>query len=424
MLLQEDLTVNRAEKQDVDERAYYVWLQLALGAGSRLSLATIEHFGGAKNCYFSSNEWRLSGLFTNAYINKLKEAKIERAIEIVQKCDKLGQQIIHIDHPDYPVRLRRIVDAPLVLYVRGTMPRVDDEVCVSVVGTRSATPYGRKTAYNLCGRMAFCGALIVSGAALGIDSDSLNGALAAKGTTIGVLGCGINYPYLMDNKPMRDNIAQNGAIITEYPPDTPPTAGSFPKRNRIISGLSLATVVIEAASKSGSLITADFALEQGRDVFCVPGNIANSAYAGSNALMRDGARPVFSAYDILSEYASDFPHKLRMATADTPIVKHGEKAENFEDLTKKKSAKKSPKKNIVKEDLTPQNILEKPEISQDLSENAQKIFNILDFTPISLDIILAQTNIAAHLAMPAITELEMHNLMKIYPGNKVAVNPK
>ena len=423
--------------------AYYIWLQLALGPASRLSLATIEHFGGAKNCYYSQDEWRVSGLFNNKIIEKLKKAKLEQALEIIAKCEKFGQKIIHIDDPKYPVRLRRLIDAPLVLYIKGTMPNVDDEVCISVVGTRSATPYGRKTAYNLCGRMAFCGALIISGAAMGIDSDSLKGALAAKGTTIGVLGCGIDYPYLINNKDLRDTISQNGAIISEYPPNTPPTAGSFPKRNRIISGLSLATVVIEASSKSGSLITADFALEQGRDVFCVPGNVMNSAYAGSNALMRDGARPVFSAYDILSEYASDFPHKLRMATANTPIVTHradskavvaaNEKAKvaknpiSFEDLTKKvKSIKKSTTKKAIKEETpktSPQN-LEKPIPPENLSENARKIFGKLDINPISLDIILAKTNIAVHVAMPAITELEMHQLIAIHPGNKVAVNPK
>lgn len=190
---------------------------------------------------------------------------------------------------------------------------------MAVVGTRSATPYGHKTAFRLSYRLAECGALIVSGGALGIDSEAHRGALQAGGRTIAVLGCSIDYPYLSANAELRKMISEHGALISEYPPGTPPSKVSFPIRNRLISGLALGTVVVEASIKSGSLITADHALNQGKDVFAVPGNIMSSAYAGSNRLLSDGAKPVFSAADILSEYTSQYPHKINMDTAYTII---------------------------------------------------------------------------------------------------------
>ena len=293
---------------------YWVWLQGALGPGSRKALPLARALGSPAEVS-RADETRLKGLklLSEREIRALRSYPLDKAHRILEDCGRDGLQIITPQSPSYPERLREIPDPPVALYVKGTLPSVDEEVMIAIVGTRKATGYGHEAARRLSMRLARAGAVIVSGGAMGVDSAAHNGALQAKGRTVAVLGCGIGYPYLEGGRPMREEIARHGALISEFPPGTPPGKTTFPCRNRLISGLCLGTVIVEAGEHSGSLITARLAAEQGRDVFAVPGNVMSEHYTGTNRLLRDGAKPVYSALDVLEEYQPLFAHKLTLA---------------------------------------------------------------------------------------------------------------
>lgn len=435
----------------MDNKIYYVWMQRVFGAGSRKAGDVLERFGSPSAFALAGeHEWRLSGLFSEKELARIKSTPLTFAEDVIDRCEKTNQQIIVFEDERYPIRLKRLVDAPLVLYVSGTLPNIDDEVAIAVVGTRSATPYGHNTAFRLSYRLAECGALVVSGGALGIDSDAHRGALQAGGRTIAVLGCSIDYPYLSANAGLRRIISEHGALISEYPPQTAPSRASFPIRNRLISGLALGTVVVEASAKSGSLITADHALEQGRDVFAVPGNIMSAAYAGSNRLLRDGAKPVFSAADILSEYTSQYPHRINMDTAYTIIGEDflKETSEAVEDTTgndgktgirtagsRNKPAHgrahgktvASPDENArekIKSAYSKSNNGESREYIknntvniEDLSESASRVLDFLRNGAAVTDKIIENTGLSAAEVLAAVTELEIREAIEVLAGN-------
>ncbi len=221
---------------------------------------------------------------------------VERELEM---ADRLGVSIVTSDSPFYPPLLLNIYDFPPVLYVKGTLTQSD--LPLAVVGSRMASTYGRYTTERLCRELALSGVTIVSGMARGIDSAAHTGALAGKGRTIAVLGSGLDVVYPPENKGLFERIAESGAVITEFPFATQPLAANFPARNRIISGISLGVVVVEAGEKSGSLITARVALEQGREVFAVPGSIDSPGTKGTHRLIREGAKLVEGTQDILEE---------------------------------------------------------------------------------------------------------------------------
>jgi len=241
-------------------------------------------------------------------------ARVEKELEL---ADKSKVSIITSDSPLYPRLLLNIYDFPPILYVRGTLS--DQDINVAVVGSRMASTYGRFTTERLCRELVMKGITIVSGMARGIDSAAHAGAIAGKGRTIAVLGCGIDVVYPPENRKLFEKIAENGAVITEFPFSTQPVASNFPARNRIISGLSLGVVVVEANEKSGSLITARVALEQGREVFAVPGNIDSPGTKGTHRLIREGAKLIENTYDILEEILPQL--NLNNTTAKSPDEK-------------------------------------------------------------------------------------------------------
>jgi DNA processing protein len=218
----------------------------------------------------------------------------------IRKVEKAGAHIVTWDDPAYPVRLREIPNPPPVLYVRGHFAE-SDQWALAVVGTRRATTYGKEVACVFATELAAHGVSIVSGLARGIDAIAHQAALEAGGRTIAVLGHGIDVIYPPEHQKLAERIVAQGAIISDYPPGTPPEAVNFPPRNRIISGLSVGVLIIEAPENSGALITADFAAEQGRDVFVVPGSVLSSNATGTNRLLRDGALLALTTQDILEQ---------------------------------------------------------------------------------------------------------------------------
>lgn len=269
----------------------------------------VENFPSAEEVFRSSRNRIIKILEPRRNVAAVAEAilrfdsfdEVEKEIEEVYKC---GGYLIAYDDSNYPPALKKIPDPPIVLQVKGTI-EADDALSIAVVGTRRATPYGRATAANLARELARCGVCVVSGLARGIDSEAHTGAISANGRTIAVLGTGLDVTYPPENRKLRERIERHGAVITEYPPGAGPEPWRFPARNRIISGMTLGCVVVEAPPKSGALITANLALEYNREVFAVPGNINSSKSRGCNNLIKEGAKPVTCVDDILEEFDID-----------------------------------------------------------------------------------------------------------------------
>ncbi len=304
---------------------YSVWLSEALGQGSPIASKIVENFS-AKEVYEGCLDGaEASLLFSEDEIKRirksLKRRTLSHAEEILALCEKLGISVVTSESAEYPSPLRTLRDMPVVLYVRGKLPDCNSNMLTTVVGTRSMTDYGRSIAYSLGTGLAFGGSIVVSGMALGADSMALIGALEHGGTTIAVLGSGVDVIYPREHKEIYNRILSKGAVISEYPPGTPPTGSHFPVRNRIMSGISDATVVVEADAKSGALITARNAVKQGRKLFAVPGKIGESGAEGTNALICDGAIPVVTAEDVLVEF--EFMYKDQISVAHAHSKLHG-----------------------------------------------------------------------------------------------------
>lgn len=295
----------------MDPLVYWIWLALRCGAGSESGSLLLSAFDSPRAIY-EANEKALrqvKGLDENRF-RALSDHSLEKEKMILAYCNHVGVGILTPDHAAYPARLRDIYAKPLVLYYLGTLPDFDDRLLISCVGTRKCSQNGRANAFRLGYDLAAAGAVVVSGMAKGVDTAAHCGAISAGGHTVAVLGCGIDHVYPPENKELMREITKHGTVLTEFAPGCAPTGKNFPIRNRIISGLSQATTVIEADPRSGSLITARRAIQQGRDIFAYPGNASDNLSMGTNTLIRDGATLTTSAFDILQEYELLYPHKI------------------------------------------------------------------------------------------------------------------
>ena len=299
----------------------YSWLLLAHILRNKVILGKrlIEKFENPEAVFSSSTD----GLFsvegvTPDIVREIKSFTHAREDikDEVRKIEENGVKLIPLNHPEYPDKLKNIDDPPLCLYVKGCI-NPQDSRAIAIVGTRRPTPYGRKVAEMLSAELSSAGFTIVSGMARGIDSVVHSAALSTGGRSAGVLGCGIDVVYPGENSQLFSDVAGSGFIISEFPMETGPDKKNFPRRNRIISGLSLGTVVVEAAEKSGSLITVRFALEQGREVFAVPGNINSPVSTGTNNLIKQGAKLVANTNDILEEFEQLLTQELKSGIKDS-----------------------------------------------------------------------------------------------------------
>lgn len=281
------------------ERACWIALSHVPGIGPARMQALLDGLGTAEAA------WRapvpaLAPLLDHRTLAALLDARTRIEPEaLARRIDGLGIRAVLRDDPVYPPRLRRHAGSPCVLYVIGD-PRWLDTPAVAVVGTRRATAYGRQATTSIVADLAAAGLTIVSGLAVGIDTAAHASALDAGGATVAVLGCGVDVVYPRANASLRARIAAHGALVSEFPPGRPPDPGNFPSRNRIVAGLALATVVVEAGEQSGALITAEQAVDQGGDVFAVPGSIFGSQSVGTHRLLADGAAIARSAADVLA----------------------------------------------------------------------------------------------------------------------------
>lgn len=289
----------------MDELRYWLGFNLVRGIGPVRLRALREAFGDMRHAWEApADALRAVGLDRRALANLLRARQQVNLDEVLAHVAASDAHVLTWDSADYPTLLKQIPDPPPVLFVRGTL-LPSDEWAVAMVGSRKATPYGREVAHQLATGLARNGVTIVSGLARGIDGITHRAALEAGGRTIAVLGCGVDYIYPEEHRKLAEQIIENGALVSDYSMGTRPEASNFPPRNRIISGLSLGVVVVEASLKSGALITADFAADQGREVFAVPGSILSEDAAGCNRLLRDGAAVVTEARDILETLQLD-----------------------------------------------------------------------------------------------------------------------
>lgn len=307
-----------AERTDDEMLRYWVWLSLVFGAGSVKLLSYLQRLGSPAEVYDAMQTGMLRDLHPN--VQKAMTAhKIGEADSIVYFCKTHGIELIPIDSEDYPPLLRDIGAPPVLLTAQGNTELLKKPLSLSVVGTRHPSPYTERVTNAmisaLCSQNDF---VIVSGFAKGVDACAHTAALDAGGSTVAVLGCGLNVNYPRENQQLRERILTggHGLMISEYMPGTQPFPANFPKRNRILSGLGYATAVMEAAARSGSLVTAQCAVDQGRYLYCVPpANLFDPRYAGVMPLLRDGAFPLMSHEDILMSYYSHYPQYLVMQEA-------------------------------------------------------------------------------------------------------------
>lgn len=280
---------------------YWLALSRLPGIGPVAVCRWLEHFISVDNLFAASIEAMQAAEITPKQINLLKNINWPLIENDLRWLEKNNAQIIALEDPAYPVLLREIHDPPLVLYAQGNVSLLTQQQ-LAIVGSRHPTPTGKDLAYQFSKELASAGLVITSGLALGVDAASHQGALVAKGKTIAVLGTGLKYIYPRGHQTLAQEIVRKeGLLISEFPIDTPPKATNFPMRNRVISGLSLGVLVIEAAIRSGSLITARMALEQNRDVFAIPGSIHNPLARGCHQLIRQGAKLVETSQDVLEE---------------------------------------------------------------------------------------------------------------------------
>lgn len=291
----------------MDNKIYWIWLSVAAGPGSTLPCKLLGYFNEDIKAIYEADEteYRKAGA-TAAKSSALMNKSLELAENIINWCKAKKVNILTYDDKGYPSRLKALPDWPTVLYYIGELYNIDDELCVGTVGTRKMTKYGHDTTYSLSYDLARSGAVIVSGLAAGIDTVSHRAALDAGGKTIAVIGTRISKVYPAENLDVMRAIARKGLLLTEYHPFFETHPMNFPKRNRIISGISEATIVFEANKNSGSLITASYAIKQGRIVYALPGNIGEDGSIGTNELIRSGCRMVTRASDIIQDFKDKY----------------------------------------------------------------------------------------------------------------------
>ena len=379
---------------------YWLWLANLPGLQNLTRLALLRHFASPEDIYYADEgEILLTEGITRQQAALLQNHDLSAADRILADCQRLDQHILTIQDAAYPNRLRNIYDPPCLLYWKGHMPAFDEEAAVSVVGTRRCTPYGEATAEKLGYGLASGGALVVSGLAEGIDGAAARGALRAGGIVAGVAGCGLDVRYPYANRYLYEDVASAGVLLSEYPPGTPADGWHFPVRNRILAGLALATVVVEAPEKSGALITANAAIDQGKDVFAVPGPIDAPTSVGCNRLIQDGVGLVMDARDILTCYEALFPDKLHVTAGKKEPAAMG-----YQALEKPEPKPVAPSLRLADKELT--------------DDQIALLRTLSDEDPALVDDLIELTGIPTRRVLSALTLLEIENLVQQHSGKR------
>lgn len=409
---------------------YWIWLaEKHLSAKLRRSL--FERFGDPKGIFFAEKS-ELSALgITGDALDLLLDKSLAEAERIAYRCEDEDISILTYQDAAYPERLRNISDPPCVLYVKGRLPAVDSEPVIAVVGTRKCSPYGAKLARDMGYEIAAKGGMVCTGLAEGVDSRAAEGALMGGGRVIGVLGTAIDEVFPRFNTRLFADVAARGAIVSEYPPGFPGSKLAFPLRNRIIAGLSLGVVVPEAPVRSGALITANYALEYGRDVFACPANVDSPGGRGSNNLLRDGATFAENGWDVLREYKERFPDKIsEQGRGSVPEEQH-EPEENLPEAvkTEAKPLREEPGKGFFKFRVpmrrrnAPTGEALKEQLAG-LTENQLKIVSAITKPSMHVDDIIDLSALPAATVLSELTVLQIKGFVTQQAGKRFTLNIK
>ena len=390
------------------ELRYWVWLSTALGAGNRRAEDVLRYFANPQELYEQiQTSTTLFPPLTVSDYQRLRRTSLSQAEGILEQCARLAIDVVTPQNSDYPQRLLPLSSLPLVLYKKGDISVLNKHFTVTVVGSRSVTQYGRTLAQKISYDLAEQGIVVVSGMALGGDEAAHIGALNAGGITVAVLGCGLDVDYPKEHRILKEQILAQGALMSEYPPGSGPIGAHFPVRNRILSGVSNGVLIVECGERSGALVTANHALEQGRDVFAVPGRVIG-APMGTFGLLRDGAVPVRNAADILSYY--DFLGERKKSrplkrTAPQSFLQKGSKQKELSESTK-----------------TSENLSELQKKKQDalgrVTSDARFVYEKMSSSPIGLEELTQCTGFSVGMLFSALTELEVDGLVFALPGGR------
>ncbi len=397
---------------------YWIWLSQRPRLGSRGLCQLLRDFGSPAELYAADAE----ALERAGIVPTVRKSLLDKALgparAVLERCEETGVRVLTGADPAYPARLRLQGDAPGVLYYKGNLPG-EDRPLIGLVGAREANADGLTLARRLGFEIAACGGLVVTGMAKGVDAQSAEGALEAGGSVIGVLGCGPDLVYPRENAALFAQTAERGCLISEYPPGVGPNARHFPVRNRLISALSDGVVVVRAAERSGSLITARWAAEQGRDVFAVPGDPSDPLSRGCNALLRDGAWAAASGWDVLERYQFRYPGTVRMQNAKCKMQN-----EATEDPAAAEEAKTSPACRGGGPASRPAEGCrqsEAPAVRLDLSSlNSvqRQIVEALRGGPLQLDALIDRLGLPAGQVLPQLTLLQIKKIITQKPGKQ------
>ena len=390
---------------------YWIWLSLCLDAGSPHLIPLLNRFADPKRIYKTPvKDLQNSFIASAGELKNFNNKNLDKAYSIIEECKESKINIITFYDKRYPQSLREIPNPPACLYIKGKLQDFNGIPIICLVGSRKISEYGKLVAWSLAGRLSYGGMMVLSGGAMGGDASAHQGALAVGGSTIAVIPCGLNYDYLKTNLFLRNLITDNGCLISEFPPSTPLYKNAFQLRNRLLSALSLGVVVIEAPEKSGTLITVKYALEQGKDVFVVTGRPDDPNYAGSNKLLKDGAKPIFEADDIFCEYQNRYPNVI-----------DSEKAKSI-NLSKLYNSLYTPKVKLLnqneiklEEKTGKESKKTKKQIDKTLPKNVQIVYNYLDKDLFCVDDVV-ECGLPFEEILSSLTQLELYGYIKAVPG--------
>jgi DNA processing protein len=360
----------------------WIALSFVIGVGSRTAALLIDRFGSPASVFEASAHALESAGLKRETIDAIKSAEPrEKAVREIDALGKLGGQVLTLTDERYPTLLRETYDPPIVIYCLGDLATAFSQPAVAIVGSRRCSTYGRNVAEKLSRELAERGVTIISGLARGIDSAAHRGALDGRGLTVAVMGTGLDAVYPKENQKLAARIVEQGALVTEFPLATPPVSQNFPFRNRVISGLALGVMVVEGAERSGSLITARLAYEQGRDVFAVPGNVTSAKSFGPNYLIKDGAKLVQTWRDVIEEFPAESKAKILAAERGDQRI-------------------------------------EKVRVDEvELSESQRRVFKMLNTDqPVHIDQLIARAGLSSGELMGALLQLEMLDRIRQLPG--------
>lgn len=396
---------------------YWLWLTSRKGMDSVGALTVLDYFVTPERAFYADEEEYELLPIRPALRRSLLDKEMNTAEQILADCERLHVRIQTIQDADYPQRLKQIADPPAVLYRKGREFHFDDEAAIGVVGTREPSPYGEKWAERFGMELAMGGALVVTGIAEGLDSCAIRGALKGGGPVVSVLGGGVDVPFPSRNRYLYEDVAAAGALISEYPPGTANDGHHFPRRNRILSGLSLGVLAVECRSFGGTMSTVNHALEQDRDVFAVPGALDAPMSEGTNRLIQQGAKLVTCGRDILEEYWDWFPRKLAVSAPLAPEAARARLGERHtrreEKLGEAPAASQDPESAQPTREKIPRG-----EQKTRFTDDELTLLAALSDKDCSADQLVELTQIPARRVLSALTMLQVQGVVEEHPGKR------